>query len=378
MKICFTGDVFLGGDLNHKSCKNIVNVDLFLNADVRIVNLEQPISNNNKIENKSTLYTDSFAISQLKELKVHAVNIANNHIHDKGLDGIKETICHLDNAKIGSFGAGKNIFEAEKVYWINEEIAILGYCEFEKSYLNQVAVGTETSPGINPLRLKKIKSDLNNLPKGAKVILYFHWGMEHVWLPPPNDISLAKKLLEDERIISIIGSHPHRVQGIINHAGKKAFMCLGNFIFPNFYIKSPTQIYYPSNIEKKKIQYTTSNYLNVFKPTYKKWLGINRVSMLVELCTKSNIIKTKLVVQDDSMPKIYELNGLSLFFYNLWIVFLSLIYKLPKTIYLTIFLIHKNQVQFMTFIKKRFFHLKQLGYKNFIFEVIKSVKKKNR
>ena len=113
MKICFTGDVFLGGDLNYKSCKNVVEVEAFKKADIHIINLEQPISDNSHVENKSTLYTDSFALNQLKDLKVNAVNLANNHIQDKGLVAIDETTRHLDSKNIGYFDGGKNIFHAE-------------------------------------------------------------------------------------------------------------------------------------------------------------------------------------------------------------------------------------------------------------------------
>ena len=84
MKVCFTGDVFLGGDLHHNKTSGLVKVSAFNNADVRIINLEQPISNNSYLAQKPTLYTDSSALSQLKDLKINAVNLANNHIQDKG------------------------------------------------------------------------------------------------------------------------------------------------------------------------------------------------------------------------------------------------------------------------------------------------------
>jgi len=378
MKICFTGDVFLGGDLNYKPCKNVVEVEAFNKADARIINLEQPISDNNFVEDKSTLYTDSFALNQLKDLKVNAANLANNHIQDKGLIAIDETTRHLDSVNIGHFGGGKNIFYAEKPYWLTDEIALLGYCEFDKPYLRQIVVATDNSPGVNPLRLEKIKSDLNKLPTGKKAILYFHWGMEHIWLPPVNDIELAKKLLEDDRIISVIGMQSHRAQGIINHAGKKAYMCLGNFIFPNFYIKPPVKIFHPNNEEKEKIRYITRQYLHVFKTTYKKWRWINRVSMLLEFCTKTNQIKHKFVIQDDNIPKVSELKGLGLVFYNIWIPFLSAIYKLPRHFYSILWTLHEFQVKLVWSIQNRYFQFKQLGFQCFIYKVIKNVRKKIR
>ncbi len=42
--IMFTGDLFLGGDLLNKSCKDVIQIKKFYEADKRVVNLEQPIS----------------------------------------------------------------------------------------------------------------------------------------------------------------------------------------------------------------------------------------------------------------------------------------------------------------------------------------------
>ena len=209
-----------------------------------MVNLEQAVSDSQYIEEKCTLYTGSYALKKLKELKINAVNLAHNHIQDKGLDAIAETIYHLDSFDIKNYGAGVNAKAASQPYWVTESIAILGYCDFEKQYLRQVEIAEENKPGVNPLRLNKIKSDLDNLPVGKKAIIYFHWGMEHVWLPPGEDIDLAKLILEDERVITIIGMHSHRAQGVVNHAGKQAFMCLGNFLFPNFCSQTEAYHYY--------------------------------------------------------------------------------------------------------------------------------------
>ena len=266
MKLCFTGDLFLGGDLLDKSAKDIIQIKTFYEVDKRIVNLEQPISDNKKVEDKCTLFTGSNAITRLKEMKIDAVNLAHNHIQDKGIECICETIEHLKRGKIGYFGAGCNLKEAKKSYFITDEIAIFGYCEFGKPYLKQIEVATEEKPGINPLRYENILDDLNSLKENQKAILYFHWGREHVFLPPHSDIELAKKLLEDDRVLLIIGMHAHRPQGYIEHNGKRAYMCLGNFLFPNFYIKPPTQIYYPK--QKPNKFDTTRQYHGVYKTTY--------------------------------------------------------------------------------------------------------------
>lgn len=378
MKVCFTGDVFLGGDISKKSCEGLVNVAVFNNADKRIINLEHPISDTLFIEDKPTLYADSSAVYQLKELKIDAVNLAHNHIQDKGLTAIGETAWQLDNVKIGHFGAGVDITAAEAPYWLTDDVAILGYCEFDKPYLRQIAVADVDRPGINPLRLKKIKHDLDKLSVGKKAILYFHWGMEHVWLPPVEDIRLAKELLEDDRVITIIGMHPHRVQGIIKHSGKKAYMSLGNFIFPNFYIQPPSQLFYPSASEKNKIKHTTRQYHPVFEPTYKKWRWTNRVSLVLEFCIENREINHTYVIQNDEAPTVKELRGISFYFYTIFINFLSFQYLLPNRIYSLLWKLHAFKSKLTWRLQIMWFYVKQLGVKKFSQKALNYVKRKFR
>ncbi len=376
MKVCFTGDLFLGGDLLNKSAKDIVDVQAFINADKRVVNLEQPISDNNKVEDKCTLFTGSFAIKQLKEMKIEAVNLAHNHIQDKGLEGITETIYHLNNGDIGNFGAGENIAHSKQPYHLTDDIVLFGYCEFDKPYLRQIVVADKNNAGVNHLRYDNILRDLDVLKPNQKAILYFHWGREHVFLPPYEDISLAKKLLEDERVLLIIGMHPHRPQGYIEHNGKKAYMCLGNFLFPNFYIKPPTQIFYPKN---KNIKCDlTRQYHSVYNLTYKKWRWINRVSLILEYDTVTNGIIHTFAIQDDNKPKVTELLGLrrKLLLFFVW--FLSKVYRLPKFIYVPIERVHSFLVYKVWRWQIYLFWLKQLGAKEFIYKFMTKVKENSK
>lgn len=374
MKICFTGDLFLGGDLLNKDAKNIINIDIFNKSDKRVVNLEQPISDNNQIEDKCTLFTGSFATKQLNDMKIDAVNLAHNHIQDKGLGAISETIEHLNSVGIGSFGAGTNIKEAKKPYFIDQDIALFGYCEFDKPYLKQIEVADNDKEGINPLRYDSIMSDLNTLQEKQKAILYFHWGREHVFLPPRNDIELAKKLLEDDRILLIVGMHPHRPQGYIEHNGKRAYMCLGNFLFPNFYIKPPTQIYYPEKIPKELD--ITRQYHSVSKTTYKKWRWINRISLVLEYDSVSNSVKHKAVIQDDNKAIVTELSRISETIILFFIWFLSIFYRSPNFIYQPIEKINTFIVYKIWRGQIYWFFLKQLGIKNFSNKLFNKVKRK--
>jgi poly-gamma-glutamate synthesis protein (capsule biosynthesis protein) len=264
--------------------------------------------------------------------KIDAVNLANNHIHDKGSEGISETITNLNKESIHHFGAGGNITEASIPYWLNDDIAVFGYCEFGRSYLKQIMVADKFSPGINPLRENKIICDLDSLPAGKKAILYFHWGREHVALPPYHDILLAKKLLRDERVLLIVGTHAHRIQGYIKYKNKYAYMSIGNMLFPNFFMTSPCQIV---ELSKKPQSYkVTRQYHRVYGLTYKKWYVRNRISILLKFDLTTKKISRKFIIQDDAKPVISEINDILSSFLNLFVHVLSFVYLLPESIYL--------------------------------------------
>jgi len=267
----------------------------------------------------------------LKRLNISAVNIANNHIQDKGDEGIIETIDHLDQENIAHFGAGKNIIQAKEPFRIGNDLYLLGYCDFGRSYLKNVQIATEVIPGVNPLRIDSILEDLDRMPKNSKAILFFHWGREHVWLPPMRDIQLAKRMLDHENVLMIVGVHCHRIQGYLEHNGKRAYLSLGNFLFPNFFIQPPNQIYYPSTRPEKFA--ITRQYHRVNNLTYKKWRIVNRISLLVSFDPDTLTYIHKLTYQDDNTPDVSEVGGLIEKTYQIWIYLLNLSYKFPEPVY---------------------------------------------
>jgi poly-gamma-glutamate synthesis protein (capsule biosynthesis protein) len=294
------------------------------------VNLEQPISDSTVSADKSTLFTGSYAVTQLQELAVTAVNLANNHIQDKNDTGILDTVIHVEAANIGHFGAGSDIECASRPYWIRPSLALLGYCEFGKNYLRQVRVATDDGPGVNPLRYRKITEDLDRLPLGTKAILYFHWGREHVWLPPFDDLNLARRLLEDPRVAVIVGTHAHRAQGFVQHRGKRAYLCLGNFLFPNFFIEPKSQLYCG---EPPQLYGSTRRYHAVGRVTYKKWPLINRISIVVEYHTATDRVSHRPVIQEADGVGIRDLGRVASVLVLCWIRILSMVYRLPRGLY---------------------------------------------
>ena len=371
MKIFLAGDLFLGGDLYKRKISEAIRLKKFNESDIRIVNLEQPISDNDNTAEKCTLYTGSYAINQIVDLKIDSVCLANNHMQDKGIHGITETIEHLSSCNIGFFGSGKDIVEAKKPYWVDDKLAVFGYCEYGKSYLNQVEVADESRPGVSPLGYEEIVEDLNKLKGDERAILFIHWGREHVFLPPLENLELAKKLLRDDRVALIVGTHPHRIQGYWEFQGKRAYMSVGNFLFPNFYMKPPAQIFYPENMVDTK--YITRQYHSVEKITYKKWKFINRLSIVLVYDTQVNLISHDFSFQSDDYPVLNDVSLINRAILESLVLLLSCIYRLPRPIYYIFEIVNSKLVKFLWKFNIYIFKLKQLGLVNFCRRIISRV-----
>jgi hypothetical protein len=332
VKVCFTGDLFLGGDIVDSSLTRYVQSAAYYGADIRVANLEQPITDTpHRSEGKCTLFSGLRSLRVATGLKLDAVSLANNHIQDKSDEGIADTLQALRNAGISFFGAGARLTEARKPCWIDDNTCIIGYCESDKPYLKKVQKATEHGPGVNPLSYANVVGELARLPHNTKAILHFHWGREHVALPDHDLILLAKKLLGHEKVLCIIGMHAHRIQGIVEHNQKKAYMCLGNFLFPNFYLEPPTHIAYPEQIPEQVM--TTRDYHFVGRLTYKKWRLKNRLSLMAVVDTQEGTVDHVPMLQTAGVPVVRELSGTRRKAVLLIVRLYSLFFKLPKPLY---------------------------------------------
>ena len=370
MKICFVGDIFLGGDLSRKSVFRLVENAIFNEADIIIGNLEGPISGVIRNSEKSALVASERAPSQLRELGVFAVGLANNHLQDGGDEGIISTLEKLESANIHSFGAGLELSSAGKPLWLNQKIAVLGYCDSNKPHLSQVQVASDRQPGVNPLSFNKVVSDLKELPPDTRVILFLHWGREHVWVPPLEDLTLAKKLLLDDRILGIVGMHCHRVQGVVNNGHKRAYMSLGNFIFPDFYVAPRNRLVDLNDDEKRHVKYRTNSYHTVFHITKKCWPLINRVSLVVGFDTEKLLFTEQLVIQNAETGEVTDLKGVLYFAFKLFFRFLSFTNKTPEVIYRILLRPYYLQSKIKRRFAIRLNQLKQLGIYNFSAKVL--------
>lgn len=206
-----------------------------------VFNLESPITTCDHPAHQKICLRASDNIESTFGRKPLAVCLANNHILDYGAEGYADTLQALRRSGIPYFGAGtlsENCNNPLLLKVKGRTIALLGYvCPSTTPVL---AEGSR--PGVMPISRKQIEADLLTARQmGAQlVILNLHWGDEAVSVPKPEDVDLARALIEKGADL-IIGHHSHCMQSFEMHNSKGIFYSLGNCIFPNEWALQPSK-----------------------------------------------------------------------------------------------------------------------------------------
>lgn len=204
--ISAAGDCTLGTDKNFNRNTNFVAMynekkdpsyflkkvqSAFANDDLTIVNLEGTFTKSNNRQDKQFAFKGAPEYTAiLTEGSVEAVNLANNHSRDYGMDSLSDTRKYLDEAGVVHFGY--------------EETAIVE-CKGVKIGL----VGIYELPdGLG--RLQQVKDNIKKVKdEGATlVIVSFHWGVEREYYPESIQKKLAHTAI-DEGADLVLGHHPH-------------------------------------------------------------------------------------------------------------------------------------------------------------------------
>lgn len=235
MRIAFLGDVALIGkyDIENNNFENIKNhlkeVKNYLDdCDCVVGNLETPFTRikNTKEAKTLPLRTNEFNVRILEYLGVDAVSLSNNHFFDYGNVGANECIEILNKSNIEYFGIDGKSF----IYnYNNQKIKVGGFCCHTTNAWYFDDMDYSNRHVLNTLSLDNINTFLNN-NKDEYPILYIHWGEENTHYPKKEHIEFANQVLNEHKA-TIIGHHPHVIQGIKNYKQGKSFFSLGNFCF---------------------------------------------------------------------------------------------------------------------------------------------------
>ncbi len=152
----------------------------------------------------------------------HLFSLANNHILDRGKEGLEETKKWLKKYGINFVGNPlQNDLDINDSYFIDDDLIILAF-NLIPPYL------------IKEEEIIKIVEKANFYNPDKFIMVMFHWGEEYTLLSTPHQKTLAHRLI-DKGVDLIIGHHPHVVQDIEIYQGKLIFYSLGNFIFDQYF-----------------------------------------------------------------------------------------------------------------------------------------------
>lgn len=291
MRIALIGDIALGGIISSQPEKNVCRFKEVSNelkgSDLVFANLETPIESEKFLDIKGKILlsaNNGVAKDVLSQLTVSCVSLANNHVFDGKMEGVKNTIRLLESIGIAHTGAGWEKKHIEPVI-INEKgmsIAFLAYVDVKTN------PGTESCSNlfINYLVPHKIIKDIQDVKKKVdKIILSLHWGKDYSHYPTKKQIILAESFLNVGADV-IMGHHSHVLQPFIKKEDNKLiYYGLGSLVFGDFIyegvlralrIKTKKAVIPCIELDKMNVNYihtkdTKGNEIKVIKGNYIRW-----------------------------------------------------------------------------------------------------------
>lgn len=219
-------------------------------ADLAVVNLECPFTTRGKRLEKNFNFRARPELVEILELgSVDAVTMANNHLHDFGDQGVRDTLDTLDRAGIAHFGGGMSMAEARRPAILERDglrVGFVGhYFQARPDMREPIGVyATDRSGGAagcyeDPTCIRAmVEQDVRGLVGRCDFpVAFFHWGWEGHYEVRDYQIELAH-LCVDLGCRAVLGAHPHRIQGIEVYRGVPIFYSLGNLVYGG--IKDPS------------------------------------------------------------------------------------------------------------------------------------------
>ncbi|MFD0958562.1 CapA family protein [Paenibacillus chungangensis] len=204
--------------------------------DVMAGNLETPITLRGtpmSHENLEYVYKGSpEALPAIASAGFDVFNLANNHAMDQGVEGMLDTMMHLEEADLAYFGTGSNDAEAfrpllkevrgMKVAYIGLS-RVIPFPELKADRnVPGIAETYDTTRAVQAIAKAEEEADI--------VVVMVHWGSNNKEELEPYQSRFAKEYI-DAGADLVIGSHPHLLQGFEKYKDRWIAYSLGNFIF---------------------------------------------------------------------------------------------------------------------------------------------------
>ena len=236
MKILIAADLVptsvTSADFAHGNIDNLFGKvkGLVDKSDRFIVNLECALTESDNAIKKigPNLKGSTGAASTMKKLGVTDVALANNHVFDYGIEGIRDTMSALEDAGLPYFGVGENDTDSRRPYFFEaggKKIGVVNVCEHEYTYALKNRIGANPfDPFITmqDIRSAKAQSDF--------LIVLYHGGKEYSPYPSPRLYNLCHEMVYCGADV-VITQHSHCIGCYEQFEGAHILYGQGNFNF---------------------------------------------------------------------------------------------------------------------------------------------------
>lgn len=203
---------------------------MFRAADVAVLNFETTMTRTDRYTGYPRFRSPVALADAVNNLGVDIALLANNHCLDGGPMGVAMTIEEFQLRDIITTGVFRSAEERDSSSVVYFERRGVRFALINYTYGTNGLVPTKGIV-VNSIDEERIKQDISNINRDGVdcLIACMHWGMEYQRRANDEQRTLAK-MLKQEGVDIIIGSHPHVVQGYEADSTGVVFYSLGNLV----------------------------------------------------------------------------------------------------------------------------------------------------
>ena len=206
--------------------------EVFGSVDFCVGNLEAPFSGRSGFSTSSANIFNAPPenVRGLRESHFKVLGLANNHMLDQGLAGLRFTLSHLGEQGIATFGVGETEDEAWRGTVLDVRGVRIGFVG--ASYASVNDNGKLRNGYVARIEdERRLAAALARLRSEADfVVATMHAGAEYNPQVVPTEERFAHRAVELGADL-VLGAHPHVLHRVEKYRGKYVFYSLGNFIF---------------------------------------------------------------------------------------------------------------------------------------------------
>ena len=219
--------------------------DIISGADIAYINQESPFAGQERVYSGYPLFNSPDKVGyDLVELGFDVINLANNHMLDRGTSGYRRTVEFWKQQKDVTYIGG---FESKEDYDNIRVIEKNGITMAFLSYTYGINLAFDGSDMYVPVatdaeidRQTRLARELADV-----VIVSVHWGREH-WndnLEPDDVQKRQMQIMADNGVDVVIGTHPHTLEKMMWHENDDGtrmlvMYSLGNFLSNMEYMRN--------------------------------------------------------------------------------------------------------------------------------------------